>query len=130
VSAAGASPAAAAQAWTPPTQDDVERDLTSFAGAVRKRLGGHLVGLYLFGSRARGDHEPESDADVAVVVDDEAIGWKDLERELVVLAYETLLSGKTVIEPFLVSRSGWADPDLQHNQFLGRAMKRDGRALA
>ncbi|WP_020178250.1 nucleotidyltransferase domain-containing protein [Methylopila sp. M107] len=126
----GLTPKAAAAAWRPPTEQEVERDLAAFAALVRETLGGHVEGVYLFGSRARGDNHPDSDADVAVVVDDETARRHGLETELVELAFDILLSGKTVIEPFLVPLSGWFDPDLQHNQYLGRAMKRDGRAVS
>ena len=124
------SPKAAAAAWRPPSELEVERDLSAFAALVRERFGAHVEGLYLFGSRARGDNRPESDADVAVVIDDDAARRDGLETELVELAFEVLLSGKTVIEPFLIPSSGWSDPDLLHNRSLGHAMKRDGRRVS
>ena len=40
--------------------------LISFKKLLEARYGEHLKSLYLFGSRARGDHRPDSDADVAV----------------------------------------------------------------
>ena len=36
---------------------------------LERRFGDRFVALYLFGSRARGDHEPDSDVDVAVILD-------------------------------------------------------------
>jgi predicted nucleotidyltransferase len=32
-------------------------------------VGGKLRGFYLFGSKARGDYDPESDVDLAILVD-------------------------------------------------------------
>lgn len=36
--------------------------------ALQKMLGDRLVGLYLFGSKARGDYGASSDIDIAVIV--------------------------------------------------------------
>lgn len=123
------SPSQVAAAWRPATDQEVERDLESFASVVKQRFGDRLKAIYLFGSRSRGDHHADSDADVAVVMSpsDESDG--DAETILVNLAYDVLLAGRTVIQPFLVSEAGWDDPDVQDNQFLGRAMRRDGRPI-
>ena len=42
----------------------------AFQTAIRERLGEHLKKIILFGSRARGDDDPESDYDVLLVVDE------------------------------------------------------------
>lgn len=36
--------------------------------AIERRFGNELAGVYLFGSRARGNHRPDSDLDIAVVL--------------------------------------------------------------
>ena len=43
--------------------------LETFRIRILNRFGGRLRGLVLFGSRARGDHRPDSDADVAVFLE-------------------------------------------------------------
>jgi predicted nucleotidyltransferase len=43
--------------------------LEAFHIRILNRFGERLRGLVLFGSRARGDHRPDSDADVAVFLD-------------------------------------------------------------
>ena len=62
---------------------------------IRERVGSWLKGLYVFGSKARGDYDPESDVDLAILVDVETryivvisslvLSWKEfshlLERE-------------------------------------------------
>lgn len=48
------------------TQDPV---LLAFQYKLLHRLGTHLKELWLFGSRARGDNQNDSDYDVLVVVD-------------------------------------------------------------
>ncbi|MHC4542659.1 MAG: nucleotidyltransferase domain-containing protein [Planctomycetota bacterium] len=42
--------------------------LKQFKTSLKKTLGGRLVELKLFGSKARGDDQPDSDIDVLVIV--------------------------------------------------------------
>jgi predicted nucleotidyltransferase len=42
--------------------------------------GDRLKGVYLFGSHARGDAEPDSDVDVAVVLDEYDSVWEEMRR--------------------------------------------------
>lgn len=51
--------------------------LTAFAARVREELGGDLVDLQLFGSRARGGGDEDSDLDVLVLVEPP---WRERER--------------------------------------------------
>src|SRR4051812_23973543 len=44
--------------------------LARIASALREAFGPRLVSALLFGSRARGDHRPDSDYDVAVLLKD------------------------------------------------------------
>ena len=58
--------------WNP---DELERylrgdeRLKALVSELRQRLGDHLRQVVLFGSRARGDHRPDSDYDCLAVVD-------------------------------------------------------------
>ncbi len=49
-----------------------ERDgaLASFLQAIRNQLGNHLRQIILFGSRSRGDDEPDSDYDCLAILDE------------------------------------------------------------
>jgi hypothetical protein len=44
--------------------------LNRFSAAVRDAYGDRLERIVLFGSRARGDHKPDSDYDIAVFIHD------------------------------------------------------------
>jgi len=57
------------------TQDPV---LTRFRAAVAEAYGDRLERVVLFGSRARGDHRPDSDYDIAVFVKDPGDLWDEL----------------------------------------------------
>ena len=50
------------------TAAEADEILARFSRDVARHYGAALAGVYLFGNRARGDFEPGSDADVAVVI--------------------------------------------------------------
>jgi len=49
---------------------ELDEALRQLKRELEELYGERLKGLYLFGSRARGDAEPDSDVDVAVVLDE------------------------------------------------------------
>lgn len=65
-----------------PDDTIVDRAIEDYARAVREAYGSRVKGIYLFGSRARGDHNPESDADVAVVLSENDLWdrWREITR--------------------------------------------------
>ncbi len=113
----------------PPTDAEVDRALGLFAAAVRGAYGPRLAGLCLFGSRARGDHGPYSDADVAVVLDGEVERMPELRR-LARLAHDVLIETGVDVQPWPVAAEAWRDPARSGNPALVAAMRRDGREIA
>jgi predicted nucleotidyltransferase len=76
------------------------RALAAFEGFMRKRYGVRFSGLVLFGSRARGDHRPDSDADVAVFIDtsDDPIHEQmDIAED----AYRVFLDTGILVQPWV-----------------------------
>lgn len=53
--------------------------LTRFAAEVRAAYGDRLERIVLFGSRARGDHRPDSDYDVAVFIREPGTLWQEIK---------------------------------------------------
>ena len=103
--------------------------LDAFAAGVREQYGPRLHQLVLFGSRARGDETAESDADVAVVLEDG--DWRP-SAELCVLAdigYEVLMSTGLYIQPTVISRSAWENPGSQFNHAFLQSVRRDAMPL-
>jgi len=85
----------------PPVPDgDAGTDPFEVAAAVvadlRELYGSRLVEVLLYGSRARGDAHPDSDVDLAVVLDAVASPWEELRRMDDILWRHTLASGLTV----------------------------------
>jgi len=115
-----------AEILAPPTETEVERALGLFAAAVRGAYGPRLLGLHLFGSRARGDHEPFSDADVAVVLEGAVERIPEIRR-LARLSHEVLIETGVDVQPWPVAIDAWQDPARHTNPALIESMRRDGR---
>lgn len=83
--------------------------LASFKKLLAARYGEHLKSLYLFGSRARGEHRPDSDADVAVFLDQvtDPIGE---QFDLIDEGYDILLDTGVNIQPWVFDEASFADP--------------------
>ena len=112
----------------PPTDAEVAQALARFATEVERHYGDRLKGLYLFGSRARGDHTPESDADVAVILGDGWEFWSE-KRALVAIVHDILVDTGAEIQAWPVAESGWRNPESDSDAELIGAMRRDGKPL-
>jgi predicted nucleotidyltransferase len=73
------------------TEAEVQSALAVLKERLRSLTGGAMVKLVLFGSRARGDADPDSDVDVAVVFRSSDSGMKD--RILDIVAHIELEQG-------------------------------------
>lgn len=103
--------------------------LDDYVAAVRQHYGERLVDVLLFGSRARGDYHPDSDLDLAVILEDGDWSVWDETWFLSGLAYDALIDEGLHIQPLPVRRSAWEEPALHHNPHLINAMRGDARSL-
>lgn len=82
--------------------------------------------VILYGSRARGDHSPESDADVAVLLDGEHLPFVDTKLKMSDAAYDVLLVTGINISALPVWLDEWEHPDTYMNPALLANIARDG----
>ena len=89
--------------------------LQAFVAALRERYDGQVLSVRLFGSKARGDFDADSDLDVMVLVHDD--NWR-LAQAISFLAADVSLAHDVLLSPKVVSLTRW--------DFL----KREGFAIA
>jgi antitoxin ChpS len=107
--------------YAPPDDATVDQAVQDFARAVRKSYGPRVKGIYLFGSRARGDHTPNSDADVAVVLSDgDWREWPETKR-LTNIAYDLIVETGAALEAWPVRASEWEEPSVQRESGAHRS---------
>ncbi len=91
--------------------------LEVFLSGVRERLGDRLLEARLFGSRARGDGNDQSDVDVALVVTPMN---SSLRREIQDFAYDVGLERGVLLAPLLLE-----DQQLAHLRARERLIAAD-----
>lgn len=97
---------------------------------LRDRFGDRLGGLYLFGSRARGDAGPESDVDVAVILKDRLPPNSfSVTRQILEDTYDLLLETGFDIQPWPLEEGSLDQPDAHPHPQISRAVVREGIAL-
>lgn len=80
----------------------------------------------LFGSRARHSHQPDSDADVAVLLNGPSGDFVPTKLAMDDLAYEVLLETGIRIQPLPVWQSEWNHPESYSNPRLLENIAREG----
>jgi predicted nucleotidyltransferase len=87
------------------------------------------AGAILFGSRARGTHRPDSDADVAVLLCGEHQRFLPTKLAMADVAFDVLVETGINISPLPVWLDEWEHPDTSANPELLRAIAREGVRL-
>ncbi|GEO39086.1 hypothetical protein SAE02_32340 [Skermanella aerolata] len=103
--------------------------IAAFRGRMAKRYGSRFKGLVLFGSRARRDHQPESDVDIGVIltspIDDlvgEALAMADS-------AFDILLAHDLHIQPLPIEDGSLEKPEAHPAPHITRRMAAEGIRL-
>jgi len=105
------------------TEDAVRR----FVAKIGDRYD--TAGIFVFGSRARGRHRPDSDADVAVLLRGEHQRFLDTKLEMADAAFDVLLDTGILISPLPVWLDEWEHPELYTNPELLLRIAREGVSL-
>jgi predicted nucleotidyltransferase len=109
--------------------DPVTREaLRSFKAILTAKYGAHLRSLYLFGSRARGDHRPDSDMDIAVFLD-EAPDPVGEQFDLIERGYDIMLDTGVNIQPWVFAQESLTDPTHHRAAHLVSSIRREGIPL-
>jgi len=102
---------------------DKERQIVmEFVERVRQRFDGQLISVVLFGSRARGEAELDSDMDVLVVMSNAA---PEIRKEIRYLAVEVWLEHDIYLSTRVWSRAHWRKLE-ELQTLLYRNIHRDG----
>jgi uncharacterized protein len=88
-----------------------------------------VAGAIVYGSRARGTHRPDSDADVAVLLTGEHQRMLPTTLAMADIAYDVLLETGINISPLPVWTDEWSHPERFSNPALLHNIARDGIRL-
>ncbi len=105
------------------TEEAVKRFLTLLAPDYS------VAGAIVYGSRARGTHRPDSDADVAVLLTGEHQRMLPTTLAMADIAYDVLLETGINISPLPVWTDEWSHPERFSNPALLHNIARDGIRL-
>jgi len=105
------------------TEDAVRRFLRRIADQY------DVAGAILFGSRARGTHQPDSDADVAVLLKGEHQKVLKVTLAMSDVAYDVLLETGINISPLPVWLDEWERPETFSNPALLHNIASEGLQL-
>lgn len=93
---------------------------------MRQRFGDRLRGLILFGSRARGDHSADSDADVAVVLAGPIGKILAIKSIIIDDTYDLFLDSGVLVQPWPLEESWLDDPALAPCPHIVTSVLREG----
>lgn len=98
--------------------------LDQIRSRLEREFGGRLRGVLLFGSRARGDHRPDSDVDLIVLLEPPFILAEDQHRTIHAL-YPLQLESDLLLHPLPVDAEDYETQRLA----LYQEVRRDGVRL-
>ena len=103
---------------------DTQHALNIFVTRAKREYD--MVGAILFGSRARQDFRPDSDADLAVLLQGRRHRFLDINLALADIAYDVLLETGILIHPLPVWEDEWQHPERYTAPALLRNISREG----
>lgn len=106
---------------------DTEEAVRRFLSLIASRYD--MAGAIIYGSRARGTHRPDSDADVAVLLNGEHQRFLTTKLAMADVAFDVLLETGVNISPLPVWLDEWEHPENYSNPALLRNIAREGVRL-
>lgn len=83
----------------------------------------------VYGSRARGDHKPDSDADLAVILKGERGDRYEVSGEMAGIAFDVMLETGILVQALPLWEDELKHPELFSNPALIANIKREGLRL-
>ncbi len=83
----------------------------------------------VYGSRARGTHRPDSDADIAVLLKGEHQRFLKTKLAMADIAFDVMLDTGVLISPLPIWLDEWQDPEIHSNPLLLHNIQREGIPL-
>ncbi|MBP8276000.1 MAG: nucleotidyltransferase domain-containing protein [Propionivibrio sp.] len=106
---------------------DTEEAVRRFLVLLGSRYS--IAGAIVYGSRARGTHRPDSDADVVVLLNGEPQRVLTTALDMADVAYDVLLDTGINISPLPVWIDEWEHPETYSNPDLLHNIAREGVRL-
>ena len=106
---------------------DTEKAVRRFLALIADRYD--TAGAIIYGSRARGTHRPDSDADVAVLLRGQHQRFLPVKLAMADVAFDVLLETGINISPLPVWLDEWEHPESYSNPILLQNIVREGVRL-
>jgi len=113
-------------------QESTMAEETDGAARLFLRLTGaryDLTRAVLYGSRARGEGDPGSDLDIAVVLRGAPSSRADAAIDMAGIAFDVMLETGVLVDPLPLWEDEWQHPEHFSNPSLIENIRRDGVAL-
>lgn len=103
---------------------DTEEAVRNFLALISDRYD--IAGVVVYGSRARGTHQPDSDADVAVILKGEYQEVIPTALAMSDMAYDVQLETNIDISPLPIWLDDWEHPENHSNPALLHNIAKEG----
>lgn len=113
---------------TAPVLDEAtRRSIDSFLARIAGRYD--VAEAWLYGSRARGDARPDSDLDLAVVIDRPDRTRSSVAAEMGGDGFDVLTETGVFVSALPIWSEEWRDPALHSNPYLLAIIRCEGRLI-
>jgi len=97
--------------------------------ALARTYGDRLAALYVFGSRARGDHGPDSDLDLAVILRNAPSSLAHVDNALLDVTYPIEIDHGVHIQAWALAADDAGQPSTAFRSRLAETVRREGILL-